>query len=137
MNRFDVIIIGAGHNGLTCACYLAQAGLSVLILERQDVAGGAAITEEFHPGFRNSVASYTVSLLNPKVIKDLQLARHGLEIRSRPAANFLPCDDGPGLLIKNTLEETQQEFRRLSEACLLYTSPSPRDLSTSRMPSSA
>ena len=74
------------------------------------------ITEEFHPGFRNSVASYTVSLLNPKVIKDLQLARHGLEIRSRPAANFLPCDDGPGLLIKNTLEETQQEFRRLSEA---------------------
>ncbi|MFK7955936.1 MAG: phytoene desaturase family protein [Lysobacterales bacterium] len=116
MDRFDVIIIGAGHNGLTCACYLAEAGLSVLMLERQGVAGGAAVTEEFHPGFRNSVASYTVSLLNPKVIQDLHLARHGLEILPRPAANFLPCDDGPGLLIKNSLKETQEEFRRLSDA---------------------
>ncbi len=116
MNQHDVIIIGAGHNGLSCACYLAEAGKKVLIVERQNVVGGAAITEEFHPGFRNSVASYTVSLLNPKVINDLQLARHGLKITPRPAANFLPHSDGPGLMIHNTVEQTQEEFRRLSKA---------------------
>ena len=72
---FDVVIIGAGHNGLTCAAYLAAAGLKTLALEQNDVVGGAAVTEEFHPGFRNSVAAYTVSLLNPKVIADLELRR--------------------------------------------------------------
>ena len=86
----DVIIIGGGHNGLTCAAYLAEAGLKVLVLERRDVVGGAAVTEEFHPGFRNSVASYTVSLLNPKVIADLDLHRHGLKIVERKVSNFLP-----------------------------------------------
>ncbi len=90
----DVIIIGAGHNGLVCAFYLASAGLKVTVLEKRDVVGGAAVTEEFHPGFRNSVASYTVSLLNPKVIADLDLPRHGLEVVERRAANFLPRDDG-------------------------------------------
>ena len=73
-NRFDVVIVGGGHNGLTCACYLAKAGLSVGVFERRSILGGAAVTEEFHPGFRNSTASYTVSLLNPKVIRDLRLA---------------------------------------------------------------
>ena len=68
MQRYDVVIIGAGHNGLTCAAYLARAGLAVKVVERRPVVGGAAVTEEFHPGFRNSVASYTVSLLNPSVI---------------------------------------------------------------------
>ena len=67
--RFDVVIVGGGHNGLTCACYLAKAGLSVGVFERRSILGGAAVTEEFHPGFRNSTASYTVSLLNPKVIQ--------------------------------------------------------------------
>ena len=76
-NNTDVIIIGAGHNGLVCAYYLAASGLSVKVLERRGVVGGAAVTEEFHPGFKNSVASYTVSLLNPKVIRDMELARHG------------------------------------------------------------
>ena len=66
--KYDALIIGAGHNGLVCAFYLARAGLKVRIVERRDVVGGAAVTEEFHPGFRNSVASYTVSLLQPKVI---------------------------------------------------------------------
>ena len=65
---FDVAIIGAGHNGLVCAFYLARAGLKVTILERRNIVGGAAVTEEFYPGFRNSVASYTVSLLQPKII---------------------------------------------------------------------
>lgn len=88
----DVIIIGGGHNGLTCAAYLAATGLKVTVLERRDVVGGAAVTEEFHPGFRNSVASYTVSLLNPKVIRDLELHRHGLTVVERKVANFLPLD---------------------------------------------
>lgn len=90
----DVVIIGGGHNGLVCAYYLAAAGLKVTVLERRDIVGGAAVTEEFHPGFRNSVASYTVSLLNPKVIRDLELHRHGLKILERKVSNFLPTEDG-------------------------------------------
>lgn len=96
---FDVAIIGAGHNGLTSAAYLAAAGLTVVVLERNFVVGGAAVTEEFAPGFSNSVASYTVSLLNPKVIADLDLHRHGLEIIERPAANFWPVDSTRSLLV--------------------------------------
>jgi phytoene dehydrogenase-like protein len=89
----DVVIIGGGHNGLVCAAYLAAAGLKVTVLERRGVVGGAAVTEEFHPGFRNSVAAYTVSLLNPKVIRDLDLPRHGLRVVERGLANFLPLSD--------------------------------------------
>src|SRR5258708_32329186 len=88
----DVVIVGGGHNGLVCAGYPAAAGLKVTVLERRGVVGGAAVTEEFHPGFRNSVAAYTVSLLNPKVIRDLDLARHGLRVVERGLANFLPLD---------------------------------------------
>ena len=90
----DVLVIGGGHNGLVCAAYLAAAGLDVAVLERRAVVGGAAVTEEFHPGFRNSTASYTVSLLDPKVIAELRLARHGLRVVERPFANFLPLPDG-------------------------------------------
>jgi phytoene dehydrogenase-like protein len=89
----DVVIVGGGHNGLVCAAYLAAAGLTVTVLERRGVVGGAAVTEEFHPGFRNSVAAYTVSLLNPKVIRDLDLPRHGLRVVERQLANFLPLDE--------------------------------------------
>ena len=84
---FDVLIIGGGHNGLVCAAYLAAGGASVCVLERRAVVGGAAVTEEFHPGFRNSTASYTVSLLDPQIIADLHLAHHGLTIVARPFAN--------------------------------------------------
>ena len=98
MNDIDVVIIGAGHNGLTCAAYLATAGLRVKVVERRKAVGGAAVTEEFHPGFRNSVAAYTVSLLNPRIIADLRLAEHGLRIVERRAQNFLPAPDGSYLL---------------------------------------
>src|SRR4051812_49437627 len=91
---YDAVIIGGGHNGLVCAAYLAMAGCKVVVVERRGIVGGAAVTEEFHPGFRNSVASYTVSLLSPKVIADLRLAEHGLRIVERRIANFLPLDDG-------------------------------------------
>ena len=89
----DAIIIGGGHNGLVCAFYLARAGLKVTVLERRNIVGGAAVTEEFHPGFKNSVASYTVSLLNPKIIRDLDLHRHGLTILERKVSNFLPLNE--------------------------------------------
>jgi phytoene dehydrogenase-like protein len=98
MTETDVVIIGAGHNGLTCAAYLAMGGLRVKVVDRRKVVGGAAVTEEFHPGFRNSVAAYTVSLLNPKIIADLKLSDHGLRIVERRAQNFLPSPEGHYLL---------------------------------------
>jgi phytoene dehydrogenase-like protein len=98
MSDTDVLIIGAGHNGLTCAAYLAMSGLRVKVVERRNVVGGAAVTQEFCPGFRNSVAAYTVSLLNPQIIADLQLHAHGLQIVERKAQNFLPAQDGSYLL---------------------------------------
>src|SRR6185312_5371895 len=112
MNEIDVVIIGAGHNGLTCAAYLAKAGLRVKVVERRQVVGGAAVTEEFCPDFRNSVAAYTVSLLNPKVIADLRLADHGLKIVERRAQNFLPALDGRHLLAAEG--RTRDSVARLS-----------------------
>ena len=113
--RLDAVIIGGGHNGLTCAFYLARSGLKVRVLERRAVVGGAAVTEEFHPGFRNSVASYTVSLLNPKVIADMRLGERGLEVINRPIGNFLPQPDGRYLKVGGGLERTQAEFRKFSD----------------------
>jgi len=108
----DALIIGGGHNGLVCAAYLAAGGLKVTVLERRGVVGGAAVTEEFHPGFRNSVAAYTVSLLNPKVIRDLDLPAHGLQVVERRCANFLPTADGRYLL--TGAGRTQAEVARFS-----------------------
>lgn len=108
----DVILIGAGHNGLVCAAYLAKAGLKVLVLENRAVVGGAAVTEEFHPGFRNSVAAYTVSLLQPKVIADLDLAAHGLRVVRRRLGNFLPLPDGRHLKVGAGI--TQAEVAKFS-----------------------
>ncbi len=111
---FDAVIVGGGHNGLVCAAYLAGAGVDVCVLERRPVLGGAAVTEEFHPGFRNSTASYTVSLLNPRVIRDLRLAEHGLRIVLRPVSNFLPLPDGNHLTIGGGLAATQAEVAKFS-----------------------
>ena len=111
---YDAIIIGGGHNGLVCAFYLARAGLSVRVLERRDVVGGAAVTEEFHPGYRNSTASYTVSLLQPRVIADMKLVDHGYRVIERPVSNFLPQADGGYLMLGGGLERTQAEFRKFS-----------------------
>lgn len=111
---YDVVIIGGGHNGLVCACYLAKAGRKVLVLERRHIVGGAAVTEEFHPGFRNSVASYTVSLLNRKIVEDLHLAAHGLEVVLRPQSNFFPLSDTASLSFHRERAATQEEFARLS-----------------------
>jgi len=90
LRDYDAIVIGAGHNGLTCAYYLAKKGLKTLILEAGPNVGGAAVTDEFLPGFRNSAAAYTVSLLQPKVIRDMDLERHGLKVVLRKTDNFLP-----------------------------------------------
>ena len=113
---FDAVLIGAGHNGLVCAAYLAAAGLDVCVCERRDVVGGAAVTEAFHPGFRNSTASYTVSLLDPEVIRDLRLVEHGLAVVERPFSNFLPLSSRPGdyLKVGGGLPATQAEVAKFS-----------------------
>ncbi|RST30865.1 NAD(P)/FAD-dependent oxidoreductase [Sphingomonas ginkgonis] len=107
---YDAVIIGAGHNGLTCAFYLARKGLKVAVLEAQGTVGGAAVTDEFLPGFRNSAASYTVSLLQPRVIQDMDLARHGLKVVLRKIDNFLPGENGYLLGGRNGL--TRAELAR-------------------------
>ncbi len=112
---YDVVVVGGGHNGLVCASYLAAAGLTVKLCERRSVVGGAAVTEEFHPGFSNSTASYTVSLLHPKVIADLRLHDHGLKILERPLANFLPLPGDDYLKVGGGLQATQAEFSRFSQ----------------------
>jgi len=111
---YDAVLIGGGHNGLVCAFYLARAGLKVRVLERRHVVGGAAVTEEFHPGFRNSTASYTVSLLNPKVIADMKLKDRGLRIVKRPISNFLPTTDGRYLKVGGGVAKTQAEIAKFS-----------------------
>src|ERR1700689_1155316 len=112
MSDLDAIVIGAGHNGLTCAAYLGMAGLGVRVVERRGVVGGAAVTEEFHPGFRNSTAAYAVSLLQPKVIGDLKLHEHGFRLLERRAPKFLPLPDGRYLLTGEG--RTEREIAKFS-----------------------
>ena len=112
--RYDAIIIGGGHNGLVCAFYLARAGLKVCILEARSVVGGAAVTEEFAPGFRNSTASYTVSLLQPRVIRDMRLHDYGYRVVLRPLVNFLPLPDGQSLAMGGGMAATQAEVAKFS-----------------------
>ena len=111
--KYDAIVIGGGHNGLTAAAYLARAGRKVLVLERRHVVGGAAVTEEVFPGFRFSVCSYVVSLLRPEIIRDLDLPRHGLEILPLDGT-FTPMPNGDHLWRVNDHARTQREIRRHS-----------------------
>jgi phytoene dehydrogenase-like protein len=112
--HLDVAIIGAGHNGLVAAAYLAGAGLSVGLFERRALVGGAAVTEEFAPGFRNSTASYTVSLLQRRIIRELHLAEHGLTILPRPMQNFLPLEHGAALRVPVSAPALAAEIARHS-----------------------
>src|SRR5678815_2784367 len=111
---YDVIVIGAGHNGLTNAAYLARAGKKVLVLERRHLVGGAAVTEEIFPGFTFSVASYVVSLLRPEIIRELDLPRHGLEMLPLDGT-FTPMPNGDYLWRVNDHAKTQREIRRHSK----------------------
>ncbi|HMT46600.1 MAG: hypothetical protein RL702_605 [Pseudomonadota bacterium] len=115
IRTYDALVIGGGHNGLVCAFYLARAGKRVRVLERRGVVGGAAVTEEFHPGFRNSTASYTVSLLRPQVIADMKLHDHGYRVVERRISNFLPFEDSY-LKLGGGTERTVAEFARFSPA---------------------
>jgi phytoene dehydrogenase-like protein len=112
-DTYDVIVIGAGHNGLVCGAYLAKAGLKTLVLERREIFGGAAVTEEFAPGFRASRFSYVMSLLHPRVIRDLQLKAFGLEVL--PANDlFCPLGGDDYIVFSDDLKKTQAEFARFS-----------------------
>ena len=110
---YEVIVIGSGHNGLVCGAYLAQAGLRTLVLERREIVGGAAVTEEFAPGFRGSRFSYVMSLLHPRVIRDLDLGAHGLEVL--PANDlFCPLGGDDYIVFSDEVKKTQAEFARFS-----------------------
>jgi len=114
-DSYDAIVVGAGHNGLTCAAYLARAGLDVLVVERRPAIGGAALTEEFHPGYRNSVYSYLVSLLDRAVVRDLELARHGLTLLHRPGGS-LSLLPGDHMYLPRDTAAARRELARFSAA---------------------
>ncbi|MBS7542794.1 phytoene desaturase family protein [Ancylobacter oerskovii] len=112
--NYDAIIIGAGHNGLVCANYLAKAGQKVLVLERRDVVGGAAVTEEIAPGFRASIFSYLMSLLHPRIIRELELKKHGLEVL--PCSDMVsPLDGEDYILFSDNVAKSQASFARFSK----------------------
>ncbi|HEV7472818.1 MAG TPA: NAD(P)/FAD-dependent oxidoreductase [Pyrinomonadaceae bacterium] len=114
MANYDIIIIGGGHNGLVTACYLAKAGLKALVLERREIIGGAAVTEEIHPGFRCSTLAHTAAPFSSQIAKGLRLAEHGLDILTPPARVLALVPDGRALCIHNDTAQTVREIEKFS-----------------------
>src|SRR5712675_3352843 len=112
--KYDAIIIGAGHNGLVTAAYLARAGRKVLVLERREMIGGCVVTEELWPGFKVSTASYVNSLFRPEIIRDLELKRHGFQMLPRSPSSFTPLPDGRYLLMGPDKDITRREVSKFS-----------------------
>ncbi len=113
--EYDVVIIGAGHNGLACAAYLAKAGLEVAVLERRSVLGGAAVTEEPWPGYQVSSASYVVSLMPQRIVDELELKRHGYDVSIITPDYFVPFPDGTSLTLWGDMTRDRENIGRLSE----------------------
>ena len=114
-SRYDAIVVGAGHNGLIAAGYLAKAGKKVLVLERRSIIGGATVTEEWFPGYHLSTCSYVCNLLLPEVIADLELERHGYEVRPFDPQYFVPFPDGSYFMSFLDGRKTKEQIAKFSQ----------------------